>query len=122
MRALDSDLLSRCDGAAEHAAERVETAIFAGGHHPGHVHHQGTIRVARSNRVSCSVVHETHVQNSRRDTSAKLYDDHNQQSVGRTGPNLHGSFRGGLACKLFRVTLEHDVEGLHHLGRNKAVK
>ena len=41
VRAHDSGLLARLDGAGEDAAESVETPFVAGGHHLGHVHHEG---------------------------------------------------------------------------------
>jgi len=43
VRSHDPGLLSSGNLASEHTAEGVEPALVGGGHHLGHVHHQGTV-------------------------------------------------------------------------------
>merc|ERR1712156_683173 len=45
VRSHDPGLLSSGNLASEHTTEGVEPALVGGGHHLGHVHHQGTVGV-----------------------------------------------------------------------------
>mmetsp|Transcript_42537 Transcript_42537/g.101379 ORF Transcript_42537/g.101379 Transcript_42537/m.101379 type:complete len:426 (+) Transcript_42537:1066-2343(+) len=120
VRTLDSHLLSRGNGAREHAAKGVEAALVRGGNHLGDVHHQRACRIAAANAVGRRIIHGTLVQVLHAvllglPGGGQLGHDHAQQSVRGIDPDLHGSLHERLASQGFLVALQHNAQGAHHL-------
>eukprot|EP00754_Rhynchopus_humris_P009966 Rhum_TRINITY_DN14106_c0_g1::Rhum_TRINITY_DN14106_c0_g1_i1::g.69326::m.69326 len=126
----DARLLAGLHLTREHTAERDETALVRGGNHLGDVHHQRGGGVALPQTLVVLVVvrderavlllHQAHVQlvrtvALRRPRGRELRDNHLQERVGRRQELLHDALQQLLLRQLLLVTLQHDVERLHHL-------
>mmetsp|Transcript_22997 Transcript_22997/g.40618 ORF Transcript_22997/g.40618 Transcript_22997/m.40618 type:complete len:544 (-) Transcript_22997:17-1648(-) len=120
VRSLDAHLLACGDGAREHSPEGIEAALVGGGHHLGHVHHQGASRIARADAVGGRIIHGALVQVLHSvllgcSRGRQLGDNHCQQCVGGIDPDLHCALHQRLTSQRLLVALQHNAQGAHHL-------
>ena len=108
------------NAAREHTSKGVEASLIVGGHHLGHVHHEGSIGVTVADTSGSGIIHITSVQvlNTvllRSHRGRQVAHDHFQKSISGGKELAHDGLKESLSDLLLLLKGKLDTKLFNHL-------